>query len=307
MAEGLKSETLTSTQTPMTLSITFQGPFLFDFKDSPDDDQTVDVYAPYCPYHEAGIFFGDNSCSETDIWTRANGSSGPPTLNGPKRKYIIEGSGIGAFTGVPSQIYPVRPPPREVPKPNDPILKPNDDEDAQVVQDKILFQITVPRPWIVYPMYCDVVDVVRKFTDKPSQIPQIYGTGLRFLYPWDTSSSIFLCSPGNCSSEMTPPSDGGCSSLPKHGEIEVRYQGIGLQDRNDAHSDARACFASLATLAGMNEWWLNYEDGMATPTNPSHPFAPYRKLLAHTGGDCGASVIALGLPNVSESEEVIED
>jgi hypothetical protein len=58
--------------------------------------------------------------------------------------------------------------------------------------------------------------------------------------------------------------------LPQPGDIEIRYDGIGLEDENDPHSDARACFASLASLAGT-EWWLYYDDGLGCPTNPYRP------------------------------------
>jgi hypothetical protein len=76
----------------------------------------------------------------------------------------------------------------------------------------------------------------------------------------------------------------------------VRYQGLGLLDENDRHSDARACFASMVTLVGK-EFWLNYGDGMCSPTNPSHP-VPLQShtgmsILAHPGGDCYAPALVV--------------
>ena len=314
MTSEFKAEAATSTQPQMTLSITFQGPFLFDFKNSPANDPyaTVDIYAPYCPYHEAGFFYGDYSYSETDMWSKANGGGCPPTGTGDlSRRYVINGSGIQACFGVPIQIYPVQPPQPNPPTDNDPFLKPEPSDGAEIVTEKILFQVTVPRPWYIYPLYCDRVDVVKSFTSstkEPSQKVQIYATGMRFYYPWDSCSNIQLFYPNTSSTsstpgfgvlDLTPPASGNCAPLPNYGDIEIRYQGLGMLDRNDSHSDARSCFANLAILAGLNEWWLNYEDRMATPSNQSHPYRPVDKIESYTGGDCGAPIIGLGLQGIT--------
>lgn len=300
----------------MTLCITFQGPLLFDFKKSTcnDPEATVDIYAPYCPYHEAGFFVSDFSYSETDLCRGANGGSCPPpgycTLS---RRYIIKGCGIEPCPTAPQQITPVQLPPSSPPTYNDPLLKPAPGDNAKVVHEKVLFQVTVPRPWLIYPLFCDTVNVVKGPTGIPSPNVQMYGTGLRFFYPWDTKSNIDLYAPtkdpithqpGYSKLDLTPPTAGRCSPLPNFGEIDVRYQGFGLEDRNDAHSDARSCFANVAVLAGLSEWWLNYEDGMSTPSNPSHPYKPVAWAEAHTGGDCGAPVIALGLPSAPQANEL---
>jgi hypothetical protein len=296
----------------MTLCITFQGPLLFDFKSLTcnDPDATVDVYAPYCPYHEAGFFVSDFSYSETDLCRGANNGSCPsPGSCTLARRYIIKGCGIVPCPTAPQQITPVQLP--STPGIcNDPILKPAPGDQAKVVHEKVLFHVTVPRPWLIYPLYCDAVNVVKGPSDTPSPNVEAYGTGLRFFYPWDTKSCINLYAPtkdpitqqpGYSKLDLTPPTAGTCSPLPDLGEIEVRYQGFGLEDRNDAHSDARSCFASVAVLAGLSEWWLNYEDGMSSPTNRGHFAKAVEGAEAHTGGDCGAPVVALGLPSIPQT------
>ena len=91
------------------------------------------------------------------------------------------------------------------------------------------------------------------------------------------------------------------------GDIEIRYQGLGLADENDMHSDARSCFASMAALAGV-EWWLNYGDCKGSPTNGSKGSKDEAKssgpcagsngkvtIHNHTGGDCHAASLVNGL------------
>jgi hypothetical protein len=307
MTSEFKAET--KTQPQMNLSITFQGPFLFDFKNTPanDPNATVDIYAPYCPYHEAGFFFGDSSYSETEIWSTIHGGTCPPSPTaGLSRRYVINGNGIQACGGIPVQLNPVQPPRTNPPSNNDPILKPESGDGAKIVTEKILFQVTVPRPSFIYPLYCDTVNLVKGFSTPPSQIVQVYATGLRFYYAWDNCTKIQLFCPQldpttkipgfGVPQDITPPSSGNCASLPDHGDIEIRYQGLGMLDRNDRHSDARSCFANLAILAGLNEWWLNYEDRMATPSNPSRPYRPGQSFESFTGGDCLSPIVALGFP-----------
>jgi hypothetical protein len=304
MAE--KAETAPSKQRKMTLSITFQGPFLFDFKDSPKEDPTVDVYAPYCPFHEAGIFFGDNALSETDLYNVAVAAAGTISSQALFRSYFISGPGVDSCLDVPNQIYPVRPPHRAVSIYNDPFLKPLDSENPQIDTDKVMFHFNIPRPSHIYPIYCDVVDLVRGFDTDPGAEMQIYATGLRLLYAWDTTTKIYLYAPGtNPTSntpqsvgvhDITPAAAGNCDLLPEQGAIDIRYQGIELQDRNDPHADARSCLASLATMAGSTEWWLNYGDGKSSPTNTSRPYKPIKQVESYTGGDCGAPVIGHRIP-----------
>ena len=304
-----KAKAKVAAQSTMTLSITFQGPFLFDFKGSPENDPTVDIYAPYCPYHEAGIFFGDSAYSETDFGNKLPTVGIPPVK--VARKYFIAGSGINACPNVPNQIYPLRPPrdARIKPPYNDPFLKLLESETRGRNPGKVMFQFTVPRPSYVYPQYCDEVHIVKSFDQAPGQyaLMPIHATGLRFLYAWDSSTKIYLYPPGTEPSknappseiahEITPPASGNCPGMTDHGSIDIRYQGLDLLDRNDPHADARSCLASLATMAGATEWWLDYGDGLAAPADPTPtPGRVLPNFQSYTGGDCGAPVIGHGIP-----------
>ena len=307
-----KANIKTAARSAMNLSITFQGPFLFDFKGSPKDDTTIDIYAPYCAYHEAGIFFGDSAYSETDLGKAAQTGTTPQGQK-VQRRYFVTSTGIKACTTVPNQIYPRNPPKRPGIVPyNDPLLKPLESESLTLNPDKVLFQFTVPRPSYIYPLYCDVVQVMKSFDESAGQVAvmPIHATGLRLLYAWDGSASIYLYGPGTDPSEdataskgvyeITPPAAGACPGLPESGSIDVRYQGLELLDRNDPHSDARSCFANLATMAGATQWWLNYGDGIAAPPD-AIPANPIRETIdSYTGGDCGAPVIGRGLSIVTK-------
>jgi hypothetical protein len=297
----MKSVPTPSPTLAITLSITFNGPLFFRFNKG--SDTTVDIYAPYCPYHEAGFFFTDGSFSETNLWKCAQSSvTQPASLH---RHYSIYGTGIEVNPKEPTIL------PRTYPS------KGRAANDAQVIVttkalqyptprlDKKLFQLTVPRPEYFYPLYADLAEVVPDYN--PSSVKNNlvhHATGLRFFYRWDAASPIELKIPAHRACNVTPPVFG----LPAISDIEVRYQGLDLADENDPHSDARSCFASLATLVGSS-CWLNYGDGKSTPTNPSptppsvgigeNPCAGVgdsaMQIVVQTGGDCHALVIVDGL------------
>jgi hypothetical protein len=276
--------------TNISLSITFRGPFLYVFPPVKGDDPNpvVDIYAPYCPYHEAGFFYSDYSYSETELWKEAQKRGNPPT----HRKYTIDGDGITAYARNPDIIDPVY-----LPYPNDPlgggpILQPGSGDTPSLRHHKMLFHLSVPRPRFIYPLYCDSVEVVKSYSTGPSGTSSQYGTALRFFYEWDTDSIITLTPPGLRPLSLTPPI---VPELPSYGDIEIRYEGLGITDNNDPHSDSRSCFADLVTLAGL-EWWLSYKDGLSTPSNPSnaHGPRPY-STHAHTGADCYAPSLVIGL------------
>jgi hypothetical protein len=286
----------------IALSITLSGPFLYDFAPANASDSVI-VYAPYCAYHLAGFFYSINSLSETDLWTCAQ--STPKPHAGMKRTYTITG------------ITPNKNPPEVIAAKypagftKDALLKgikmlPNNGTFAPRT-DKMLFQLTLPRPTFVYPLYYDRVEVVPTYRQTPNN-DNIgpHCTGLRFYYPWDAKNPIQLQIPSGGTFNIEPPVFREFATV---GDIEIRYEGLGLADENDPHSDAHACFASLAALAGV-EWWLNYGDCKSSPTNPSSgssspapvpgPCAGMnegggRHSELHTGGDCHAPVIVNGL------------
>jgi hypothetical protein len=290
-------------EVPSALSITFNGPLFFIFHKG--SDTTVDVYAPYCPYHEAGIFYSDNSFSETNLWQC---SRRQPSVGLLDRAYSIYGAGLVANSEAPILLQ------RKFPQFNSsaeaanfsPIVTTKSLNNPTPALHKKLFKLTVPRPLYVYPIYSDMVEVVPDYD--PASVKNAFvhhATGLRFVYRWDAASVIELKIPSGSICNITPPV---FKELPTLSDIEVRYQGIDLTDENDEHSDARACFASLATLVGST-CWLNYGDGKSCPTNPSPQ--PLNVGVAedpcegvgnglehpevHTGGDCHAPVIADGL------------
>ena len=89
-----------NSQSPdITLSISFNGPLFFDFASRRDQ---VDIYAPYCPYHQAAFFFQRHSFSETDLYACAVKHG--PHPHPPKRHYSIVGAGITKNSLLPSPI-----------------------------------------------------------------------------------------------------------------------------------------------------------------------------------------------------------
>ena len=327
MATQTKHKTEANETIP--LSITFSGPMLFDF-DASSDFTTVDIYVPFCPYHEAGFFFSTGSISETDFWHCAN-SSGTAPLS--ERAYTITSDGIANPGMKPELItssFPVGLTPKTITPPESrslsrrkktsrsspgfilelPALKSVKTMRSRANKggflDKRMFLLTVPMPDLVYPLYYDSVEVVDDFGHKPTGNLLLHCSSLRFFYcQWDGKSNIRLNSRQNKPADITPPVFDSVFSQPN---IDIRYEGFGVADENDPHSDARSCFASLATMAGTN-WWLNFEDGMSTPTNPSQgsttispsdPCAPFAargsvSILLHTGGDCHSPVIVSGI------------
>ncbi len=284
------------------LSISFSGPYLYDFR----PEYEVDIYAPFCPLHEAGFFYSDNSRSETDLWTCAQEevvAAGQQPLNQSQRIYEIKGPGIRSNWTQPTILDRMKRP-HPGPKATK-ILAFGKHASPTPRFDKMLFKLSVPVPQYIYPLYTDLLEVVDGYSTMPSGTFLSYATGFRFFYPWDGKSDVHLKIPTGKLCLVTPPV---FSELPKIADIEVRYAGPDCADRNDPHSDARSCFASLAALAGC-EKWLNYGDQLSSPTNPSHGSAapvtlsnpcadigePARNLLQHTGGDCHPPVIALGL------------
>lgn len=283
-----QSRRLPRTAAPIALAVSFHGPLLYDFRPR---SPWVDIYAPYCPYHLAGFFFEDFSYSETLLW---QGAQQAAPLDPADRAYTLHADGLAAHRGRPSVLQPATlagAPPLYQPK------------NVQVQKDKVLFKLTVPRPELIYPLYPDNLQIVESAAKKPKVWNQFqhYATGLRFFYRWDALSAVLLDTPGGGSVNLTPPLLNTLSPelSGSIASVDVRYQGLGILDQNDVHSDARACFASLTTLAGLTAW-LNYGDGKGAPTslapNPprtgaaSGPGGPIQPR-SMTGSDCHAPVI----------------
>lgn len=320
MAKGKKATEDQDPPLQSALSITFSGPFLFDFARG-NQDKEVDIYAPFCPLHEAGFFFSSYSLSETDLCKPLMTNSARPQ----NLTYSIHGSGIKSYSesqlikadfGLDLTPALITPPETSQAKGISknanasnvyilqmPTKKGKKLSTVQPCAGKTMFKLIVPMPKYVASLYYDFLEVVDVYNPKTSNGACPHSTSLRFYYEWDAKSDIKLAINGNDHDTITPPV---YKELPTTADIEVRYEGIGITDENDPHSDARSCFASLATLAGLS-WWPDYGDKWASPTNPSKPGSRHSKSrmgnksigdpshnTSHTGNDCHAAVIING-------------
>ena len=305
------------------LSISFSGPMFFDFSSNLCNG-VVDIYVPYCPYHEAGFFFLRHSYSETDIYACALKFK---TEDLVERAYRITADGIAPRSSLPTPIkscYPMGKP-AAIHNPSsslalasrEKVLDPESiyilsiDSESERAKAKLppsvckkLFKLSVPMPTYFGSLYTDYLQVIPG-SGPINGVSIEHCTALRFYYEWDSESKILLRAPCNLVKNITPPL---YDELPRISDIEVRYEGINLQDGNDPHSDARSCFASLTALAGT-DWWLYYNDGQTTPTGPIPP--PKECQLferdpcddydrgsgaeIRTGADCHAPIITTGL------------
>jgi hypothetical protein len=308
---------------PSALSITFNGPMLYDFVPQ-GANGTVDIYVPFCPYHEAGFFFSDGSYSEVDLWNCALKSR--RRRDTIQRTYRIEG--LSPNGELPTALVSTFPPGLTLatitPPEGSKSKKKKAPAGANSVYilrldgkrrrgrskglpptiSKAMFKLSVPMPRYIGGLYYDNLEVVVNSGTTPNGSFIPHCTALRFIYDWDAASKVSLIIPDGSSREITPPV---YDELPAMADIEVRYEGLNIADENDPHSDARACFASLSALAGTT-WWLSYNDGMSCPTNPSLPTGarpvprdpcatggPHRGVPFHTGADCHAPAIVNGL------------
>ncbi len=306
------------------LSISFSGPMFFDFATNLSAG-LVDIYVPYCPYHEAGFFFLRHSYSESDLYACAVQSNNG---NAVDRVYSVVTGGIPTRTSLPDSITSSFPTGKSLKtttpteasasaaknragQPSDTIyLLSIDGLGTRASQAKLpptlckrLFKLSVPMPAYLSTLYTDLLKVVPASSTGSGPLLE-HSTALRFYYEWDAKTDITLNAPYGVSRRITPPV---YAELPCISDIEIRYEGLGLEDDNDPHSDARSCFASLTALAGT-DWWLYYNDGRTTPTSPILPPTPlpeaqldpcddYDRGGGHlkTGADCHAPIITMGL------------
>jgi hypothetical protein len=301
------------------LSMSFSGPMFFDFSTSAACGQ-VDIHVPYCPYHEAGFFFQRHSYSESDLYACAvknmladrcysidiGGLQPTSTLPQPIVSAFPKGKRISTTTPTVSSR---KAPSKTATAGTDMIYILSIDglkgQRSLTVFPKCLskrlFKLSVPMPTYLGSLYTDSLQVL-PLTGKPSPPFYEHCTALRFYYEWDATSDIVLNAPNGLSRIITPPL---YKELPSIADIEIRYEGLDLEDDNDPHSDARSCFASLVALAGT-DWWLNYGDGRTTPTSPVVPSSLPRvtrdpcdnydsRAELKTGADCHAPIITTGL------------
>lgn len=217
------------------LSITFRGPFVFSFPALSTGN--VDVYAPKCDGHFAGIFWTDNACPVTGLDSQ-----------GGNHTYAIAGNGIAPSAGALSLLGAA-------------VVSVASGVPAAA---KASFHLAVPRPKIVYGILPEQSEIVGKNFSSPTGVLSSYATGVRFYYDWD-GTEVSLSRPaythpktGRTSAppnqDITPPYG---DPLPQFGDIEVQYGGPKSSDSD--HLDAIACFKQIADLAGV-PWWLSYYD-----------------------------------------------
>jgi hypothetical protein len=184
------------------LSITFSGPYLYDFRGG----LKVDIYAPYCPLHEGGFFYSDNSRSETDLWACAQ--AGGTYLNSSDRAYVITGSGIQMNPWPPTIIRQVELP--HTRRKEVSFLGTTKSQPCAPRFDKMLFKLSVPVPAYVCPLYTDLVEVLDGYDTPPAQKYKHYATGLRFFYGWDASQD---------------PSPSPCADIGEPSNVAVEHTG----------------------------------------------------------------------------------
>jgi hypothetical protein len=212
------------------LSITFRGPFVFVF--SKDAARNVDVYAPACDGHAAGIFYSSASLPISRM-----------AQQGHNHIYRISGTGLSSFGGAITKLGANLGTLPAAPSAGLPLSA---------------FHVVVPRPKIVYGLIPDDVEIV---TGSPTGTFQSYATSLRFYYDWTTGSAVTLQSPAYPHPQppnpppplnIAPPAG---APLPDYGDISIEY---GSPESGDVdHNDAISCFAKIAQVAGVS-WWLNY-------------------------------------------------
>jgi hypothetical protein len=237
------------------LSITFRGPFVFVFPK--DATKNVDVYAPACDGHTAGIFYSTASLPIT-----------PMAQQGHNHVHQISGKSLSSHGGAISKIgaslgkLPTAP-------------------GAGLALSA--FRVSVPRPKIVHGLIPVDVEIV---TGSPTGTLQAYATALRFYYDWTVGTPVTLQGPGYPHPKpknpppplnITPPAG---APLPDYGDISIEHRGPESGDPD--HTDAISCFAKIAQVAGVN-WWLSFYN--------SSSGGPAVK----TGADCGAVPLVSGI------------
>ncbi len=241
---------------PEWLEISFFGPFFYDLRAETCKNKHVNIYAPKCPGHKAGIFSADN---EAPLRGRVRSGYG--------LTYMLKG---------------------EVFKNQDEIREPKFTNDLAIVklgQDGTPsyktagFSIQLPVPRYVYAMNpSPKLEVVKQaLPTGTNQIP--YATGLKFYYEANLSKSIYAGVKGYDTNTVFksqfPPTYPGRKSA----SVFVRYAGTTPEDPD--HDDAVQCFGLIAELCGV-EWWLSYENWSDSSFSSS---------FIRGGDDCRAPVM----------------
>ena len=239
-----------------TLQLSFHGPFLYRF--TPNQ---VEIYAPKCPGHTAGIFTVKN---ELPLMGRHR--------YGNERCYRITG--------------PVFTSPNTAPKvafydPDHTIL-----DAPQGVKPSLeiaYFSIVVPLPQTVIPTLPNEVEIIDNSTNppgKPTGVLARRATGLRFYFEADLTKKLLLTVDGSSApawnADFDAPSLGHLFA-----DVEIRYAAV--MPEYQEHQDALECFDRISALAGL-DWWASYDD-----RSKPHGIQPFGK----TGSDCRGAILVI--------------
>jgi hypothetical protein len=232
------------------LALTFTGPFVIVLETS-----SVDVYAPKCPDHHAGIFTPNDQYPICGCFR-----------NGGDYVYTL------SLHGVDNNLDPI-----SIPQQTESRIV--DAQDGSKVDPAYAnFCINVPRPKIIFPINPANTEVVTG--QSPTGNPSDRATGMRFYYDCaDLSKAVISLIP--------PPPDGSNAlalnidnlpSLPNYADIDITYADPAGDDTE--HVDAMSCFDNTMQLLGL-DWWLYY--GQANTGT-----------MARTGADCKSLPVVVG-------------
>lgn len=236
-----------------TLQISFFGPFFYNLQANP-----IEIFAPQCVGHKAGIFSATN---EAPLHGRLQ--------RGDQRIYSLAGP---IFLGTPPS-----PPP---------LFNGNIILDASTIGapspalTEAGFCLKVPVPRIVYGINPAPVEVVRA-GNLPTGTLKNQATGLRFYYDADLTKDLTLSYDPASSVIQTFKFDAAALSVDLD-DVYIRYAGTTPEDQD--HEDAEECFSKIAELAGV-DCFLCHEDSQ-------HP-GGLSTNFARAGNDCRAAIMII--------------
>ncbi|HEY6348222.1 MAG TPA: hypothetical protein VI636_02320 [Candidatus Angelobacter sp.] len=242
-----------------TLQISFYGPFFYDFR--PTAQNKVNIYAPRCPGHKAGIF---SAKLDQPLYGRHR--------HGDGLIYVLDGDVFSTTnTPPPILISPQSAAILDVSKYASPAFS-----DAN-------FCIQVPYPQYVYGLNgSPSLEIVQG--TKPQGAVNTYATALRFYYQADLTKPLALSDPSGqiATFDFDPIPPPPVTELLRNSDVVVRYDSDTPEDSE--HEDAKSCFDLIAGL-GTLDWWLCYEDTQYPPGGSGS--------FVRTGDDCLAPIMVL--------------
>ena len=236
-----------------TLQLSFHGPFLYRFM-----DKEVEIYAPKCPRHAAGLFTAKKEFPLTGRHRMGHG-----------RRYHIQGP-----------VFVAQPPAarHRLHDPGKTILDAS--KAAKPAYAQAYFCLVVPVPQVVVPLIPGDVEVIYSSGSSPTGKLSSHATGLRFYYQADLSKPVTLVLDGAKAASWVADFDAPDLGH-EFADVEVRYASVTAEDQE--HHDAIECFDHLAGLAGV-DWWLCFDES-------SHPSGT--QAFVKNGNDCRAPVLIL--------------